>query len=524
MSFPRQKKQRKCKSCGCNDFIRDTTSPSSDLSCKNCGLVLEENPIVSEVTFGESSNGAATVHGSFISLDSSGRHGGFGARSMSALESRELTLATAKRRIKALALSLKVPDYVSDAAYQWFKLALTNNFVKGRRSQNVIAACLYVACRKEKTRHMLIDFSSKLQISVFKVGTTFLKLVKALHITSLPLADPSIFIQHFADQLDFGDKTLKVVKDAVKIASRMSKDWIHEGRRPAGIAGACVLLAARMNNFRRTHTEIVAICHVGEDTIQRRLAEFKKTNASKLSISDFRKKHKEIEGSSDPPSFQKNRKLEKKLKSSPALKEDELRSDTLLGMVLNDSAITENEINSQIQRIIKQSQQKLNETSTSANDSEEINDNNSDDDSDNFNYSTKARTIKLDYNILPKTEDILKKVSSKVDTFSDIDDDELDDFILDEDDSKKKEEIWVNINQEYLIDEQKKKLKRESDEISGHGQPKKRVKRKSGASKFENEFSKKENADSASAAKSILQTKTLSKKINYNVIDNLFAK
>lgn len=177
------------------------------------------------------------------------------------------------------------------------------NFVQGRRSNNVLATCLYVACRKEKTPHMLIDFSSRLQISVYSLGATFLKMVKALHITSLPLADPSLFIQHFVEKLDFKEKATKVARDATKLAQRMSADWIHEGRRPAGVAGACVLLAARMNNFRRSHSEIVAISHVGQETLQRRLNEFKKTKAAQLSVKSFRD-DEEVE-SANPPSFEK---------------------------------------------------------------------------------------------------------------------------------------------------------------------------------------------------------------------------
>lgn len=245
---------RKCKSCGCTDFTRDIHSASSDLACSKCGRVYEDAPIVSEVTFGEASNGAAVVQGSFVGADQSHATFATGPRGNS-MDSRAKTLASAKRKIKAVSNALRIPDYVGDAAYQWFSLALANNFVKGRRSQNVIAACLYIACRKEKTHHMLIDFSARLQISVFSVGATFLKMVKLLHITSLPLADPSLFIQHFAEKLEFGDDKVKIVKDAVRLAQRMADDWIHEGRRPAGIAGACLLLAARMNNHRRTHAE-----------------------------------------------------------------------------------------------------------------------------------------------------------------------------------------------------------------------------------------------------------------------------
>jgi len=34
---------------------------------------------------------------------------------------------------------------------QWFRLALQHNFVQGRQTDHVVAACLYIACRKAKT-------------------------------------------------------------------------------------------------------------------------------------------------------------------------------------------------------------------------------------------------------------------------------------------------------------------------------------------------------------------------------------
>lgn len=40
--------------------------------CHNCGFIVEESNIVSEVTFGENSSGAAVVQGSYVSADQSG--------------------------------------------------------------------------------------------------------------------------------------------------------------------------------------------------------------------------------------------------------------------------------------------------------------------------------------------------------------------------------------------------------------------------------------------------------------------
>ena len=45
---------------------------------------------------------------------------------------------------------------------------------------HVIAACLYMTCRQEKSQHMLIDFSDALQVNVYSLGTCFLKFRRLL--------------------------------------------------------------------------------------------------------------------------------------------------------------------------------------------------------------------------------------------------------------------------------------------------------------------------------------------------------
>lgn len=275
-------------------------------------MVQEENSIISEIQFGEASNGSAILQGSMVGANQTRAFS-----QGSALESKEQTLAKAKQRMKELAQVMKIPEYIVNSAYGWFTLALNKNFVKGRRSQNVRAACLYVACRRVGTHHLLIDFSMRLQISVYSLGATFLKLVRLLDIKKLEPVDASLFIQYYAENLGFGDQTSRVCKDATDLARRMTADWISSGRRPAGIAGACLLLAARMNNFQRSHAEVVAVTHVGEETIQKRLNEFKKTSSAKISILGFREaaSNSKYFSSTDarPPSINKNQAIEKKV-------------------------------------------------------------------------------------------------------------------------------------------------------------------------------------------------------------------
>lgn len=64
-----------------------------------------------------------------------------------------------------MATAMKLSEVVSLAATRLYTLAVEHKFTKGRKSMNVVAVCLYVACRQKETRnYMLIDFSDLLQV------------------------------------------------------------------------------------------------------------------------------------------------------------------------------------------------------------------------------------------------------------------------------------------------------------------------------------------------------------------------
>ena len=88
---------------------------------------------------------------------------------------------------------------------------------------------------------MLIDFSDILQIDVYELGRTYLRLSQALCI-NIPAMDPCVYVMRFAHRLELGDKTHDVSMTALRLVSRMKKDWIHFGRRPSGLCGAALLI------------------------------------------------------------------------------------------------------------------------------------------------------------------------------------------------------------------------------------------------------------------------------------------
>ncbi len=72
---------------------------------------------------------------------------------------------SASRKIQQVATALRLSEVVSLAATRLYTLAVEHKFTKGRKSMNVVAVCLYVACRQKETQnYMLIDFSDLLQV------------------------------------------------------------------------------------------------------------------------------------------------------------------------------------------------------------------------------------------------------------------------------------------------------------------------------------------------------------------------
>ncbi|RDW70395.1 hypothetical protein BP5796_08792 [Coleophoma crateriformis] len=310
------------------------TPKIEDGICHNCGTVVDDSNIVSEVQFGESSSGAAVVQGSFVSADQGAAKSlgpAFRRAGGNAGESKEATIRQGKHEIQNMGSQMEIPEPIVTSAVQIFKVCAMHNFIQGRRLDMVGAVCLYSACRKEKPcKVMLIDFADRLQVNVFKLGHCF----KALHKTISFAADgimpiiPEDLIFRFAARLEFGDMTEKVATDAIRMVQRMSLDWMVMGRRPSGVCGACLILAARMNNFRRTVTEVVYIVKVTTNTIQKRLEEFKLTPSSALTVDEFIN-NEFLESAHDPPSFYqkseeflKNKKSKKRKRGVPAEDED----------------------------------------------------------------------------------------------------------------------------------------------------------------------------------------------------------
>lgn len=311
-----------CKNCGSTE----TEEGDGNIVCKACGLVLSNAPnYTSDITFEEGSNGRIQQQGQRVA-DGQTHQKAFAPRGLGGGPGHEATPAGEKAKteatgvIRRFAMLLRIDEREVNMGRRIFEMAYNRGFVRGRTIESVAIVSLYIATRRAKDRKppydiMLIDLAEQANTNVFDLGKMMQDLIKKLYLNPdgtmskddhfyLQAHGAEVLIDKFVNHLDFGTDGTKIKTDATRILQRMKRDWIHHGRRPSGVCGAAVILAARMNNYRRTLREVVLVAKVTEFTVSKRLEEFKETKSSFLSVNDFR--DDEVLGNiaeMDPPAY-----------------------------------------------------------------------------------------------------------------------------------------------------------------------------------------------------------------------------
>ena len=322
--------------------------------CTNCFTQISEANIVADVTFEESASGAATVQGGFIGENS--RHANTintnAFRRMGGGERNNIEEIRRRGQQELQSIYPRVPitdaQIVTQAMSIW-SMAAGNNFTAGRTLSEVVGACLYASCRRSPDNEvLLIDIAEVIKINVFRLGEVYKTMCKELYIGRGDLhfqhmMDIENLILKYCRRLEFGDATNQVAEDAIKIVRRMKRDWIATGRHPSGLCGACIILAARMNNFKRTVREVVYVSKIADITIAKRIDEFRRTKSAALTVNQFRKYGERLKHQHDPPAIldseMKAKRLEDKKRKRQAAANERLGSE---GPVVVDDEIETN--------------------------------------------------------------------------------------------------------------------------------------------------------------------------------------
>ncbi|KAL5284369.1 BRF1.2 family protein [Megaselia abdita] len=326
----------------------------------------------------------------------------------------------------------------------------------------------------------------------------------------------------FANRLQFGAKTHEVSMTALRIVQRMKKDSIHSGRRPTGLCGAALLIAARMHDYNRTINDVVGIVKIHESTLRKRLTEFAETPSSALTFDEFMSV--DLEAEQDPPAFKAARIKDKER----LMQLGELELSSLQRQIDDELEIQVKKLTPK--RYLKgMSKDDFEETEASAFIAES-----------NMEAIGECLDESVELSVRPKIEGLkpdlasmctpsaseLRSLSSEnkltegsdnqLDgeelNLEDLDDEEIDGYIMTEQEAKYKNEMWMKLNAEYLKETKLKeeRLAKEREEGKVGKKKRKPKKKQIGPSQTAGE-----------AIEKMLQEKKISSKINYDILKTL---
>ncbi|MAG47980.1 hypothetical protein CL617_05215 [archaeon] len=299
---------KKCPECGGINLI--INKDRGEMTCKDCGLVVEEKMIdfgqewrefdheqadkrrrtgapSSWTKFDKGLGTDIGSRGDIYQLKSKERNKYFRLKKwqhrISTAIERNLKLALAE--LKRVSSFLKLPASVEEEAARIYTLAVQRGLVRGRSMESVVSGALYAACRRHEVPRTLDELSEASGIDKKEIGRTYRFVTRELGIRILP-SNPVDYIPRFASALKLNAETQS---KAVEILEQAQKSELTSGRGPTGIAAASLYVAALINNEKKTQREVADVAGVTEVTIRNRYKELLR----ELNLKDVIKKVEE---------------------------------------------------------------------------------------------------------------------------------------------------------------------------------------------------------------------------------------
>ncbi len=289
--------QIRCPDCGATSVIRDENR--GEITCLNCGLVLDNNTIDTgpewraftneerekRARTGSPINYALQDHDlstmiDWRNRDASGRQITSNRRAeiyrlrkwqrrSRVHSSIERNLASAMSELDRLSSQLSVSRTVKETAAVMYRRALERRLIRGRSIDAMIAAAMYAGCRLREAPCTLDEIAHHSRINRKELGRCYRLLLRRLEVR-MPVSHPTNFVPKFAQSLGL---STQVQRRANQILEDARKIGITAGKDPTGLAASSLYISAIMEGERRTQREIADVAHVTEVTVRNRYKE-----------------------------------------------------------------------------------------------------------------------------------------------------------------------------------------------------------------------------------------------------------
>ena len=202
---------------------------------------------------------------------------------------RKIRISGAKERNLAFALSeidrsaskLSLPKSIREDASKVYRDAVDHKLIRGRSIEGVVAASLYIACRRCHVPRTLDEVAEVSRVTKKEVGRTYRFMTRKMKIKLLPTS-PVDYVPRFASELGLSGETQA---RAIEVINQAKASGLNSGRGPSGMAAAALYIASILLHEKKTQKEIADVTGVTEVTIRNRYSEI--TKLLDISISQY---------------------------------------------------------------------------------------------------------------------------------------------------------------------------------------------------------------------------------------------
>ena len=169
-------------------------------------------------------------------------------------------------KLDALKDKLALSDVLKEKAVHLYKKIIEKNIIKGRSSDAMVAAVIYVACRDSETSHTLNDITKATGLRKNSIARYYRAILVNLNL-QIPVSDIGQCFLRIANDVGISEKTKQ---HAIKILDNAKKRNHLAGKNPMGVAAAAIYLASIDIGKKISLQELANIAMLTEVTIRNR--------------------------------------------------------------------------------------------------------------------------------------------------------------------------------------------------------------------------------------------------------------
>ncbi|MFX1388962.1 MAG: transcription initiation factor IIB family protein [Promethearchaeota archaeon] len=180
-------------------------------------------------------------------------------------------LLIASTELKRISTNLNLPNYVKEDAMRLYIEAFKKKLLRGRSINAMVAACLYLACRRKKLPRTLQEITNDASADAKDVRRSYSTLVRELNV-SPPSTNPIALIPRYITELELDPEIERLTS---KILNAYSSKFSISGKDPKGLCAGALYLACKIKNREVTQQKIVDTVGVTEVTLRSRYKDLK---------------------------------------------------------------------------------------------------------------------------------------------------------------------------------------------------------------------------------------------------------